>query len=346
MSIEKPHLPSFQSERVDHPKNSTFIQYPGQGSQFVGMGEKLYHKFPTAKKKYDAADKILNYKISEISFFDRHNQLNKTEHTQPGIFVHSDVAGEIMEELGKEGFNPPSAFVVGHSLGEYNALVKAGALSFEDGLKLIDIRARGMQEACDKEPGGMNSILGVTEEQVREVMDKIKGLEIAVINEGNSVVVGGSNTVLEKATEEFGKMRRTKVMPLPVDGAFHTSLMQPAQEALARALDNTNIKDTQIPVVANTDTSILYTPADIRYELITQLTTPVRWKNTITFLKENGLTKGVEPGEKGILSNIKKRAIGGTIASIAIGGVALGTAWFLHEHEAEKHKKDQEEDLK
>lgn len=344
MSIERTRLPEYHQDNNDNKKSSTFIQFPGQGSQFVGMGEKLYEKFATARKRYNEADKILGYKISEISFKDLHNQLNKTEYTQPAIYTHSDVAAEVMQELGKEGFVVPSEFLVGHSLGEYNALVKAGAISFEDGLKLIDIRARGMQEACDKEPGGMNSILGVDEAQAREVIDKVKGLEIAVINEGNSVVVGGSNKVLGKASEEFSKMRRVKVLPLPVDGAFHTSLMEPAAERLAMALDSTTIRKPLIPVIANTDTRLLEDANDIRCELLTQLTNPVRWKDTVDFLKAHGLTKAVEPGEKGILSNIKKRAVGGTIVSLSAAGIVGATAWFLHHHEAEKHKDENLQD--
>lgn len=345
MSSERfnPHIAeAYHAEsNKDKPSSNTYLYFPGQGTQYVGMGEAAYNKYPQAKAIWDKADKELGYPLSEICFEDPHAQLVRTKYTQPGIFVNSYVNVEMMKALGKDEFvsNPP--IIAGHSLGEYNAFVASGAMSFEDGLKLIQARADGMQIACDTTPGSMSSVLGVNEEQVRDILDGIKDVEIAVVNEDNSVVIGGTMDGLDKASEIL-KAAKKKVRPLEVDGAFHTSLMEPAQENLAKVLDSIDIQPPKISIVANTDTRILKTPSEIKDEAIRQLTSTVRWNDTVSYLKEHGYTRGFEPSEKAILSNIKKRTIGGAVTAMVIGGLTLGTVWYLHEHDAKKHNEEHE----
>ena len=305
----------------------TALLFPGQGTQEVGMGEKLCRKYSIARHIYRTADWVLDYPIRDISFKGPEEKLNKTIYTQPAILVFNHALYEVLRD--RKDFCTP-AFVAGNSLGEYNALLTAGAFSFEGALKLIQARAESMQRACDTNPGGLLAVRNPSEEIKDKLMEL--GLEEALFNTQEQVVFGGSNDSLDEAVSWFQQNNPRGATRLNVAGAFHTSLMKPAVEPFSKALKKVEIRDCEIPVIANTTAEPIRKAEEIRQELINQLTRPVLWHKTIVYLDKYGVRQIFEVGEKKILTNMVNRIItGGAIGTMTIaGGVIAAVLWSRH----------------
>lgn len=282
--------------------------FPGQGSQFVGMGKDLYDNNPLAKELFDKADKTLGFKITDIMFAGTDEQLKETKVTQPAVFLHSVISALC---LGDE-FKPE--MTAGHSLGEFSALVAAGALSFEDGLKLVAARANAMQKACEKNPGTMAAIIGLPDEKVVEICDSVsKDGEVVVAANFNcpgQLVISGSKNGIDKACELLKEAGAKRALPLKVGGAFHSPLMQSAKDELQAAIEATNINTPKCPVYQNVDGKAHTDAAEIKTNLIAQLTSSVRWTTSVQNMIAAGATEFVEcgPGKalQGMIGRIDK----------------------------------------
>lgn len=282
--------------------------FPGQGSQFVGMGKDLYDNNPLAKELFDKADKTLGFKITDIMFAGTDEQLKETKVTQPAVFLHSVISALC---LGDE-FKPE--MTAGHSLGEFSALVAAGALSFEDGLKLVAARANAMQKACEKNPGTMAAIIGLPDEKVVEICDSVsKDGEVVVAANFNcpgQLVISGSKNGIDKACELLKEAGAKRALPLKVGGAFHSPLMQSAKDELQAAIEATNINTPKCPVYQNVDGKAHTDAAEIKANLIAQLTSSVRWTASVQNMIAAGATEFVEcgPGKalQGMIGRIDK----------------------------------------
>ena len=282
--------------------------FPGQGSQFVGMGKDLYDNNPLAKELFDKADKTLGVKITDIMFAGTDEQLKETKVTQPAVFLHSVISALC---LGDE-FKPE--MTAGHSLGEFSALVAAGALSFEDGLKLVAARANAMQKACEKNPGTMAAIIGLPDEKVVEICDSVsKDGEVVVAANFNcpgQLVISGSKNGIDKACELLKEAGAKRALPLKVGGAFHSPLMQSAKDELQAAIEATNINTPKCPVYQNVDGKAHTDAAEIKTNLIAQLTSSVRWTTSVQNMIAAGATEFVEcgPGKalQGMIGRIDK----------------------------------------
>lgn len=310
-----------------------YLQFPGQGTQHVGMIDKIYDNFPRTRARFDQTDAFLGYPLKYMT--QNETLLARTRFTQPAIVGTSVIT---LEEMEAQGIVDTSGveMVVGHSVGLYAALIKVGATSFEEGMKLVDARAVGMQHASDLRPGSMDSVFGLSEAEAQEVCAKIQDLYVAVINDPNSVVVGGTYAALEKGRQQYKKMKGVKPRRLEVDGAFHTPLQEPAVEMLSNQLAKTTVKNPEKLLLPNTSATLLKTGRDIKDELPAQLTQPVRWKDIEEELHLRGYAHAIEPSEAAILSNIRKRRRGGTLVTLGVAGAAgglvtLGTSWVLHE---------------
>lgn len=282
--------------------------FPGQGSQFVGMGKDLYDNNPLAKELFDKADKTLGFKITDIMFAGTDEQLKETKVTQPAVYLHSVISALC---LGDE-FKPE--MTAGHSLGEFSALVAAGALSFEDGLKLVAARANAMQKACEKNPGTMAAIIGLPDEKVVEICDSVsKDGEVVVAANFNcpgQLVISGSKNGIGKACELLKEAGAKRALPLKVGGAFHSPLMQSAKDELQAAIEATNINTPKCPVYQNVDGKAHTDAAEIKANLIAQLTSSVRWTTSVQNMIAAGATEFVEcgPGKalQGMIGRIDK----------------------------------------
>ena len=282
--------------------------FPGQGSQFVGMGKDLYDNNPLAKELFDKADKTLGFKITDIMFAGTDEQLKETKVTQPAVYLHSVISALC---LGDE-FKPE--MTAGHSLGEFSALVAAGALSFEDGLKLVAARANAMQKACEKNPGTMAAIIGLPDEKVVEICDSVsKDGEVVVAANFNcpgQLVISGSKYGIDKACELLKEAGAKRALPLKVGGAFHSPLMQSAKDELQAAIEATNINTPKCPVYQNVDGKAHTDAAEIKANLIAQLTSSVRWTTSVQNMIAAGATEFVEcgPGKalRGMIGRIDK----------------------------------------
>lgn len=282
--------------------------FPGQGSQFVGMGKDLYDNNPLAKELFDKADKTLGFKITDIMFAGTDEQLKETKVTQPAVYLHSVISALC---LGDE-FKPE--MTAGHSLGEFSALVAAGALSFEDGLKLVAARANAMQKACEKNPGTMAAIIGLPDEKVVEICDSVsKDGEVVVAANFNcpgQLVISGSKNGIDEACELLKEAGAKRALPLKVGGAFHSPLMQSAKDELQAAIEATNINTPKCPVYQNVDGKAHTDAAEIKTNLIAQLTSSVRWTTSVQNMIAAGATEFVEcgPGKalQGMIGRIDK----------------------------------------
>jgi [acyl-carrier-protein] S-malonyltransferase len=282
--------------------------FPGQGSQFVGMGKDLYESNSLAKELFDKADDILGFKITDIMFSGTDEQLKETKVTQPAVFLHSVISALC---LGDD-FKP--AMTAGHSLGEFSALVAAGALSFEDGLKLVAARANAMQKACEKNPGTMAAIIGLTDEQVesicKEVADGGKIVVAANYNCPGQLVISGSQEGIEEACEKMKAAGAKRALPLKVGGAFHSPLMQPAKDELQAAIEDTSFSAPKCPVYQNVDAKPHTDAEEIKANLIAQLTSSVRWTESAQNMIADGADEFIEcgPGKalQGMLGRIDK----------------------------------------
>ncbi|MDD3196155.1 MAG: ACP S-malonyltransferase [Paludibacter sp.] len=277
--------------------------FPGQGAQFPGMGKDLYENSSLAKEYFEKANTILGFRITDLMFEGTAEDLKQTRVTQPAIFLHSVISALVMGE----DFKPE--MVAGHSLGEFSALVAAKALSFEDGLVLVSKRAQAMQKACESEPSTMAAVLGLSDEDVEEVCDGIKD-EIVVpanYNCPGQLVISGSIAGIDKACEELKAKGAKRALRLPVGGAFHSPLMQPAAEELKAAIDATIVSSPICPVYQNVNAYPQTDPASIKENLIAQLTAPVRWTQTVKNMITDGATDFVEVGPGDVLKGLIKK---------------------------------------
>lgn len=282
--------------------------FPGQGSQFVGMGKELYENNQTAKKLFDKANEVLGYRITDIMFDGTDEQLKETKVTQPAVFLHSVISALCMGDA----FKPD--MVAGHSLGEFSALVAAGALSFEDGLKLVYARAMAMQKACEANPGTMAAIIGLPDEKVEEICQEVSKEGKVVIpanyNCPGQLVISGDKEGIEEACEKLKAAGAKRALPLKVGGAFHSPLMQPAKDELQKAIEATTVNTPQCPVYQNVDGKPYTDAAKIKANLIAQLTSSVRWTTTVQNMIADGATDFTEcgPGKalQGMIGRISK----------------------------------------
>ena len=282
--------------------------FPGQGSQFVGMGKELYDNNATAKALFDKADEILGFKITDIMFAGTDEQLKQTNVTQPAVFLHSVITAIC---LGDE-FAP--AMVAGHSLGEFSALVAAGAISFEDGVKLVAARANAMQKACEANPGLMAAIIGLPDEKVEEVCSQISAEGEVVVaanyNCPGQLVISGTVDAINKACEALKAVGAKRALPLKVGGAFHSPLMQPAKDELQAAIEQTVFSAPKCPVYQNVDGKPHTDAEEIKANLIAQLTSSVRWTSSVQNMIADGADDFTEcgPGKalQGMIGRIDK----------------------------------------
>lgn len=276
--------------------------FPGQGAQFVGMGKELYDSNAMAKEMFEKANEILGFRITDLMFAGTDEDLRQTRVTQPAIFLHSVI---LAKTLG-ESFQPD--MTAGHSLGEFSALVAAGALSFEDGLRLVYARAMAMQKACEAEPSTMAAILGLADEKVEEVLSGIDEIVVpANYNSPGQLVISGSVKGIEVACEQLKAAGAKRALPLKVGGAFHSPLMEPARIELAAAINATNFNTPVCPVYQNVSGKPNTDPAQIRENLIAQLTAPVRWTQSVQNMVAGGASHFVEVGPGTVLQGLVKK---------------------------------------
>ena len=289
---------------------------PGQGSQFVGMGKDLYDGDARAKKLFDKAEEILGFKITDIMFSGTDDELKQTKVTQPAVFLHSVISALCMES-GEE----PS-MVAGHSLGEFSALVYSGALSFEDGLRLVAARANAMQKACEANPGTMAAIIALPDDKVEEICAEVskegKVVVPANFNCPGQLVISGEVDAINEACERMKAAGAKRALPLKVGGAFHSPLMQPAKEELQEAIEGTNFSTPKCPVYQNVDAKPHTNPAEIKANLIAQLTSSVRWTESVKNMIADGADDFTECGPG--------KALQGMIARIDRNVAAHGVA--------------------
>ncbi|MCC6816872.1 MAG: ACP S-malonyltransferase [Saprospiraceae bacterium] len=282
----------------------TAYLFPGQASQFVGMGKNLYESHSLAKDLFEEANEILGFRISDVMFSGTEDQLKQTNITQPSVFIHSIVSARIAQ-LPKEACG-----VAGHSLGEFSALVAAGVLSFQDGLRLVQIRSEAMQSACEINPGTMAAVVGLTDEQIENVCSAIKH-EIVIpanYNCPGQLVISGSIQGINFAEQKLLEAGAKKVIILQVGGAFHSPLMEPARLDLEKAILDTHFSKPNFPVYQNFDALAHSDPNDIKNNLVAQLTSPVKWTQIMLNMISDGAQDFVEVGGNGmVLSGFLKR---------------------------------------
>ena len=275
--------------------------FPGQGSQFSGMGKDLYDGSAQAKALFQKADEILGFDISEIMFGGTDEQLKETKVTQPAVFLHS-----VISALCLPDFKPD--MTAGHSLGEFSALAAAGAIEFEDALRLVAIRAQQMQLCCDKVPGTMAAIIGLEDKVVEDICAKAEGLVIpANYNCDGQVVISGEKAAVEAACAQFLEAGAKRALPLSVSGAFHSPLMEPARAKLGEAIEATAFKEPSCPVYQNVTAKAETDPQVIKDNLLKQLTSPVRWTQTIRNMRADGAEEFIELGPGNVLQGLLRR---------------------------------------
>jgi len=276
--------------------------FPGQGAQYPGMGKDLYDNYPKAKQLFDKANDILAYNITELMFQGTDDDLRQTKVTQPAIFLHSVILAEVLGDK----FMPN--MVAGHSLGEFSALTAAGALSFEDGLRLVLQRALAMQKACELEPSTMAAILGLDDNTVELVLSEIDDVVVAAnYNSSGQIVISGSFSGIEVACEKLKSAGAKRALPLKVGGAFHSPLMEPARKELAQAINDTVINTPICPIYQNVDGQPYLHAETIKKNLIAQLTSPVRWTQTVKNMTADGATHYTELGPGNVLQGLIKK---------------------------------------
>lgn len=279
----------------------TAYVFPGQGAQFTGMGKDLYENNPKAKELFDKANDILGFTITDIMFEGTAEQLKETKVTQPAVFLHS-----VILAATSEGFTPD--MVAGHSLGEFSALVANKTLSFEDGLKLVSQRALAMQKACEVNPSTMAAILGLEDDVVAKVCEEIDEVVVAAnYNCPGQLVISGSNKGIEIACEKLKEAGARRALPLPVGGAFHSPLMEPAREELAAAIKSTTFSNPICPVYQNVNAQPSADVEVIKENLIAQLTGPVLWTQSVQNMVNDGATKFIECGPGKVLQGLVKK---------------------------------------
>lgn len=276
--------------------------FPGQGAQFTGMGLDLYNGSAEAKELFEKANEILGFKITDIMFEGTADELKQTKVTQPAIFLHSVILAKV---LGGD-FKPE--MVAGHSLGELSALVAAGVLSFEDGLKLVSQRAMAMQKACEIQPSTMAAVLGLEDEVVEQVCEDIDGVVVAAnYNCPGQLVISGEIEAINEACEALLEKGARRALVLPVGGAFHSPMMEPAREELAAAIEATNFSEPACPVYQNVPAKAVRSADEIKKNLMAQLTAPVKWTQSVQAMIADGGSEFVEVGPGKVLQGLMRK---------------------------------------
>ncbi|MDL1913547.1 MAG: ACP S-malonyltransferase [Bergeyella sp.] len=275
--------------------------FPGQGSQYVGMGKELYESRKDVKDLMEFANEVLGFRITSVMFEGSESELKKTRITQPAIFLHSIAAVRLLDASGVSK-------VAGHSLGEFSALVANNVLSFEDGLKLVAERADAMQEACDKNPGSMAAVLGLSDEKVEEVCAFVSGVVVpANYNCPGQLVISGETPAVEEACVKLKEAGAKRALMLPVNGAFHSPLMQPAQERLAIAIEKAKFRKPTMPIYQNITAVAVEDPEEIKKNLMEQLTESVKWTQSVENMIKDGAYTFVEVGPGKTLQGLVKK---------------------------------------
>ncbi|QEE48305.1 ACP S-malonyltransferase [Flavobacterium alkalisoli] len=276
--------------------------FPGQGAQFTGMGKELYENSPQAKELFEKANDILGFRITDIMFEGTAEELKETKVTQPAVFLHSVI---LAKTLG-DSFKPE--MVAGHSLGEFSALVAAGALTFEDGLKLVSQRAMAMQKACEITPSTMAAVLGLEDKIVEDICEQTEGVVVAAnYNCPGQLVISGETSAVERACEALKAAGAKRALILPVGGAFHSPMMEPAREELAAAIEKTVFSAPVCPVYQNVPATAVSNPDEIKQNLIIQLTAPVKWTQSVQNMITDGATLFTEVGPGNVLQGLVKK---------------------------------------
>ena len=276
--------------------------FPGQGSQFSGMGKDLYDRYKVAKTLFKSANEILGFDITRILFEGSKEDLQQTRVTQPAIYIHSVIMSKVLGDK----FRPDA--LAGHSLGEYSALTAAGTISFDSGLKLVSQRAEAMQKACDLEDGTMAAILGLEDEKVVEICDQIEGLVVAAnFNCPGQLVISGGTDAIASACEIMKSSGARRALVLTVGGAFHSPLMEPARIELANAIENTDFASPICPVFQNVVANAVTDPLAIKKNLVDQLTAPVRWTQSVEKMVALGVNHFIEVGPGKVLQGLIRK---------------------------------------
>lgn len=276
--------------------------FPGQGAQFPGMGQDLFESSTVAQARFKQAEDILGFDIASVMFEGTPEQLKETKVTQPAIFLHSVILAECLGDA----FEP--SMVAGHSLGEFSALVAAGSLSFEDGLRLVSARANAMQEACERQASTMAAVLGLDNDVVEQICKATEGTVVAAnYNCPGQLVVSGEVPAVEAACEAFTEAGARRAIMLPVGGAFHSPLMEPAREKLAKAIADADIQPPRCPIYQNVSAEPTSDPELIRTQLVAQLTAPVRWTQTMEAMMADGASEMTEVGPGKVLQGLFKK---------------------------------------
>lgn len=276
--------------------------FPGQGAQFSGMGKDLYDNYDEAKAMFDQADEILGFEISKIMFEGTSEELKETKVTQPAVFLHSVILNKIVSKEEKP------EMVAGHSLGEFSALVACGALDFKDALVLVSKRAIAMQKACELQKSTMAAVLGLEDQVVEEVCAEIEGTVVAAnYNCPGQIVISGEEEAVKAACEALTEKGAKRCIPLPVGGAFHSPLMEPAREELAKAIETTTFHKPFCPIYQNVTTTAVSDPEEIQKNLNKQLTSPVKWTQSVQNMIKDGATSFTEMGPGRVLSGLVKK---------------------------------------
>jgi [acyl-carrier-protein] S-malonyltransferase len=279
-------------------KDMKVFMFPGQGSQFPGMAKELYETNPTAREMFDRANEILGFDITEIMFNGTAEDLKQTKVTQPAVFLHSVILAKCSPD-----FKPD--MVAGHSLGEFSALTAAGALDFEDGLRLVSIRAHAMQKACEANPGTMAAILALPAETIEAICADVDGIVVpANYNCDGQIVISGAVDAVAEASERLKAAGAKRALILPVGGAFHSPLMQPAAEELAAGIESVEFKTPVCPVYQNVTALPTTDPAEIKKNLLAQLTAPVRWTQSVMNMVADGAASFTESGPGKVLQGL------------------------------------------
>lgn len=280
------------------------LVFPGQGAQFSGMGKDLFDQYEWARELFAQADETLGFKISEIMFNGTDEELRRTDITQPAVFIHSVAVAKSLGDVQPD-------MVAGHSLGEFSALVACGALSFEDGLKLVAKRANAMQKCCEMVPGTMAAIINLADEKIEQICADLMAQGLVVVpanyNSPGQVVISGSAEAVAKACPLMTEAGAKRALPLTVGGAFHSPLMTPAKEELAQAIASTPFSAPKCPIYQNFDAKPHTDPEEIKANLVSQLNSPVRWTQSVINMIADGATEFTECGPGTVLTNLIKR---------------------------------------